>query len=219
MTEACTTNRTIARKMIVMSVVLRTRGSMPGAIRSEAITRSSAWAATNHLQSRVTKPQFSYGGTASRNWGGHGRALAAIIVLMSDGPDQEDRSQDAPGQEQVATFRELQGYVPAELLVNTTSEAEAIKLEAEKTLADAKDEAEAIRAHATAEAADRRRELDLELASVQAGAEATLRDLQADTSAVWEQRRKLVDDIRGTAERLTKVADAADEREASEPDL
>jgi hypothetical protein len=31
--------------MIVMSVVFRTRGSMPGAIRSEIITRSSAWAA------------------------------------------------------------------------------------------------------------------------------------------------------------------------------
>lgn len=226
---------------------------------------------------------------------------------MSDGPDREDRSQDAPSQEQAATFRELQGYVPAELLdvsfpaavrgydrhavdayvkrvnraiaeikissspraavkhaleqteqqvgglleharetadeitrtareeaeaeadatrgkaatllVNTTSEAEAIKLEAEKTLADAKEEAEGIRAHVAAEAADRRRELELELASVQAGAEATLRDLQADTSAVWEQRRKLLDDIRGTAERVTKVADAADEREPTEPDL
>jgi DivIVA domain-containing protein len=230
-----------------------------------------------------------------------------MIVSMSDGPDREDRSQDAPRQEQAATFRELQGYVPAELLdvsfpvavrgydrhavdayvkrvnraiaeikissspraavkhaleqteqqvgglleqaretadeitrtareeaeaeadatrgkaadllVNTTSEAEAIKLEAEKTLADANEEAEAIRAHAAAEAADRRRELELELASVQAGAEATLRDLQADTSAVWEQRRKLLDHIRETAERLTKVADAADEREATEPDL
>src|SRR4051794_36371044 len=37
--------RTIATKMIVMSNELRTRGSMPGAIRSEIITRSSAWEA------------------------------------------------------------------------------------------------------------------------------------------------------------------------------
>src|SRR5204862_6514413 len=57
------------------------------------------------------------------------------------------------------------------------------------------------------------------LASVEAGAEATLRDLQGDTSAVWEQRRTLLDDIRETAKRLTEVADAADEREATEPDL
>src|SRR2546421_3069886 len=37
--------RTIATKMIVMSNEPRTRGSMPGAIRSEIITRSSAWEA------------------------------------------------------------------------------------------------------------------------------------------------------------------------------
>src|SRR5205085_9476718 len=42
--------RTIATKMIVMSNELRTRGSMPGAIRSEIITRSSALAAINHLR-------------------------------------------------------------------------------------------------------------------------------------------------------------------------
>src|SRR5205814_3639022 len=51
--DAFTMNRTIATKMIVMSVEFSTRGSMPGAIRSEIITRSSAWGAMNHLLSRV----------------------------------------------------------------------------------------------------------------------------------------------------------------------
>src|SRR5918911_4935260 len=52
MTDAWTMNRTIARKMIVMSVEFRTRGSMPGAIRSEIIVRSSAGAAAaiHHLR-------------------------------------------------------------------------------------------------------------------------------------------------------------------------
>src|SRR2546421_4934931 len=45
MAEAFTMKRTIATKMIVMSNELRTRGSMPGAIRSEIIMRSSAWEA------------------------------------------------------------------------------------------------------------------------------------------------------------------------------
>src|ERR1041385_4395371 len=45
MAEAFTMKRTIATKMIVMSNELRTRGNMPGAIRSEIITRSSAWEA------------------------------------------------------------------------------------------------------------------------------------------------------------------------------
>src|SRR5205085_5788270 len=50
--DAFTMNRTIATKMIVMSVELRTRGSMPGAMRSEIIVRSSggAAAAIHHLR-------------------------------------------------------------------------------------------------------------------------------------------------------------------------
>src|SRR4051794_38652023 len=38
-------NRTIATKMIVMSIELSTRGSIPGARRSDSMTRSSARAA------------------------------------------------------------------------------------------------------------------------------------------------------------------------------
>src|ERR671936_413609 len=50
--EAFTMNRTIATKMIVMSAEFRTRGSMPGAMRSESIWRSSAGAtaAIHHLR-------------------------------------------------------------------------------------------------------------------------------------------------------------------------
>src|SRR5919201_6986793 len=51
MAEAFTMKRTIATKMIVMSNEFRTRGSMPGAIRSEIIWRSSgATAAIHHLR-------------------------------------------------------------------------------------------------------------------------------------------------------------------------
>src|SRR5919198_2534857 len=50
--EAFTMNRTIATKMIVMSAEFRTRGSMPGAMRSEIIWRSpaGATAAIHHLR-------------------------------------------------------------------------------------------------------------------------------------------------------------------------
>ena len=50
--DAFTMNRTIATKMIVMSAEFRTRGSIPGAIRSEIIWRSSAGAAAaiHHLR-------------------------------------------------------------------------------------------------------------------------------------------------------------------------
>src|SRR5919198_6215969 len=54
MAEAFTMNRTIATKMIVMSAEFSTRGSMPGAMRSEIIVRSSAGAAAaiHHLLGR-----------------------------------------------------------------------------------------------------------------------------------------------------------------------
>src|ERR687887_110366 len=69
MAEAFTMKRTIATKMIVMSNELRTRGNMPGAIRSEIITRSPAWEAIT--TSRVD-------------------AIAAIVALRA-GAAQEQR--------------------------------------------------------------------------------------------------------------------------------
>jgi hypothetical protein len=45
-------NSTIATKITTMSKELRTRGSMPGAMRSEAMTRSFAAVATDYLPTR-----------------------------------------------------------------------------------------------------------------------------------------------------------------------
>jgi len=46
-----------------------------------------------------------------------------------------------------------------------------------------------------------------------------MREFQADTNAVWEQRRQLLEEMRGTASRLVDLADAATSREPDEPDL
>src|SRR3989442_15899939 len=60
-------NRTIATKMIVMSRELRTLGSMPGATRSEIITRSSSRTAIRHLQSLTGFDELCLKGQARRN--------------------------------------------------------------------------------------------------------------------------------------------------------
>src|SRR5689334_22985044 len=76
--------RTIATKMIVMSNELRTRGNMPGAIRSEIITRSSAWEAIT-TTSRVD-------------------AIAAIVALqarVAQEPRQELRANGQRREEHV----------------------------------------------------------------------------------------------------------------------
>jgi DivIVA domain-containing protein len=129
----------------------------------------------------------------------------------------------------------------AELLVNANAEADATKTEAEKLLADSKTEAQTVLANTRAEAEDilvrsrleaentvtraqgqadeRLQQLKAELASLRDQTEARMRELQADTAAVWEQRRELLEQMRGMASRLVDLADAAVEREPNEPDL
>jgi len=129
----------------------------------------------------------------------------------------------------------------AELLVNANAEADATKTEAEKLLADSKAEAETGLAKARAEAEDilvrsrleaentvkgaqgeadeRLQQLRAELASLRGQTEARMREFQADTAAVWEERRQLLEQMRGMASRLVDLANAATEREPDEPDL
>jgi DivIVA domain-containing protein len=129
----------------------------------------------------------------------------------------------------------------AELLVNANAEAEATKTEAEKLLADSKAEAETVLTKARAEAEDilvrsrleaentvtrahgeadeRLQQLQVELASLRDQTEARMREFQADTAAVWEERRQLLEEMRGTASKLVDLADGATDREPDEPDL
>jgi DivIVA domain-containing protein len=129
----------------------------------------------------------------------------------------------------------------AELLVNANAEADATKAEAGKLLADSKKEADSVLASARAEAEDiltrarleaentvtraqakadeRLRQLEAELATLRDQTEARMREFQVDTTAVWEQRRQLLEEMRGMASRVVDLADAAAEREPAEPDL
>jgi DivIVA domain-containing protein len=129
----------------------------------------------------------------------------------------------------------------AELLVNANAEAEASKSEADKLLADSKAEAETLlgkakadaedillrarleaenrAARAQADADERRQQLQAELGTLRDQTEARMREFQANTTAVWEQRQQLLDEIRRTASGLVELADAAAAEEPTEPDL
>jgi len=129
----------------------------------------------------------------------------------------------------------------ADLLVNANAEAEATKAEAEKLLAESKAEAETVLANARAaaedilvrsrldaentvtraqgEADERLQQLQAELASLRDQTEARMREFQFDTAAVWEERRQLLEQMRGMASKLVDLADAATDREPDEPDL
>ena len=105
----------------------------------------------------------------------------------------------------------------ADIVVNASTTADRAKAEADRHVAEATAEAERHVTEATAEAermlaesrseADERlqRSLD-EVAAVREQAEGWARDFIADTDAVREQRRALVDDVRELAARLTTAA-------------
>jgi DivIVA domain-containing protein len=104
----------------------------------------------------------------------------------------------------------------AELVVNASNDADRAKLEADQLLADARAEATKIVEEADADAARRRKELERELADLEAKAEERMRSLQADTNAVWDERRGLLDDIHGLASRLQEAASQAAARVTSD---
>jgi len=108
----------------------------------------------------------------------------------------------------------------ADLVVNADAHADGVKAEAEQALAEARAEADQVLAHAQAEAAEHQRQTKAEIAALQEEAEARMRELQADTEAVWEERRRLLGDIHGMADRLQEAAATAAARfPPQEPEL
>jgi DivIVA domain-containing protein len=119
----------------------------------------------------------------------------------------------------------------AELVVNTSAEAERVKAEgdellattrteadetvakakaaADEMVAEARAEAQDTLARAQAEADERLQRSGEELAALRNETETRLREIEADTAAVWQQRRELLDDIRGMASSLVDAANAA----------
>ena len=124
------------------------------------------------------------------------------------------------------------GAEAAKLLVNASDEADRMRAEAEEVLAKARGEAkeslakaraeaEETLAQSRAEASERLQRSEKELAVLRELAETRMRDLQGATEAVWEERRELLDDIRGMAARLEGTAREAaarfPHREPGEP--
>jgi DivIVA domain-containing protein len=132
----------------------------------------------------------------------------------------------------------------ADLIVNTSADADrqraeadeysaTARAEADETVAKAKAEAHEILAQATAEAHDdlsraqaeadeHLRQLQEQLAAERDQAEARMREIQADSEALRNERRDLLEDVRRIASGLVDLANAAAARvpvpEATEPE-
>jgi DivIVA domain-containing protein len=96
------------------------------------------------------------------------------------------------------------------------AEAEEIvtkaKAEADEILGRSKAEAETIAVQARDDAAERLQRSQDEVAALQEEAEARMREFDADTETIRQQRRALLDDLRGIAARVAETASNADAR-------
>jgi DivIVA domain-containing protein len=114
----------------------------------------------------------------------------------------------------------------ADIVVNASTTADRAKAEADRHVAQATAEAERILADSHNEAEERlQRSLEEvaavreQAAAVREQAESWARDFTADTDAVREERRELVEDVRELAARLTTAAgNAGRDGETSETD-
>jgi DivIVA domain-containing protein len=119
----------------------------------------------------------------------------------------------------------------AELVVSASAEADRVRAEANEFTATARTETEALVAKARAEsdgicasatteaenisersrmeADERLKQLEEKLALLRDDAETRMSEIQADTQGVWEERQRLLDDIRGQAGGLVDLAEAA----------
>ena len=85
-------------------------------------------------------------------------------------------------------------------------------VEAEEILGRSKAEAETIAAQSREEAAERLQRSQEEVAALEKAGEARMREFDADTETIRQQRRALLDDLRGIGAQVAETASNADAR-------
>jgi DivIVA domain-containing protein len=127
--------------------------------------------------------------------------------------------------EAVDAYVERVNRVIAELEISRSPESavkHAVAQVSEETrgiLERAHEAAEEITAKSRSRADDRLQQAEREAAEVRAQAEARVRELDADAEAIWNERRRLLEEVRHTAEELDRLAAAAHERYPEVPEI
>jgi DivIVA domain-containing protein len=107
----------------------------------------------------------------------------------------------------------------ADIVLNASTEGDRARAESTQAVAKATAEAEEIVAEAKAEAERILARTREEVSALREEGEARLRELHADIAKTWQERRELLDDVRGIAARLEQAATRAAARvQPPEPD-
>jgi DivIVA domain-containing protein len=127
--------------------------------------------------------------------------------------------------EAVDAYVERVNRVIAELEISRSPESavkHAVAQVSEETrgiLERAHEAAEEITAKSRSRADDRLQQAEQEAAEVREQAEARVRELDADAETIWNERRRLLEEVRQTAEELDRLAAAAYERYPEVPEI
>jgi DivIVA domain-containing protein len=144
------------------------------------------------------------------------------VAILNEARESAEKIADAAREEAEAHVAEAKAQA-ADLVVSASAQAEQDRAEGERIVADAKAEAEKIVSQARAEAAEnlaeartkaaeRQEQTEAQIADAEERAQARIRELDTDTSAVWNERDVLLDEIHGLATRLQQVASDAASR-------
>jgi DivIVA domain-containing protein len=101
-----------------------------------------------------------------------------------------------------------------DIVVNANVKADRTKAETDEHAAKVQVEAERILAEARAKAAAQLQRAQAEIGALREEAETWVRELRTDTTAIWGERRELLDELRDISARLQKAASQAEVREA-----
>jgi DivIVA domain-containing protein len=136
------------------------------------------------------------------------RVRAALAELeTSRAPDAAVRQAlDAVGEETKAILQRAQQSAD-HLTARQREQSDAMVAEAERTLASARAEAERIVAAAHADAE-----------TIRAEATAQVSKLDADVDVIWQERARLIEDVRGLGSALEAMAEEAETRFPAEAD-
>jgi DivIVA domain-containing protein len=156
------------------------------------------------------------------------RVNALIAELdVSHSPEAAVRHALAQVGEQTSSLLQRAGETAEEVIVGARQEAEETtaraQAEAKETIATAKAEAgeilerskreaETTAAQSRTEAAERLQRSQEEVAALREEAEARLHELDDDTEGIRQQRRLLLDDLRGIAAKVAETASIAEAR-------
>jgi DivIVA domain-containing protein len=156
------------------------------------------------------------------------RVNALIAELdVSGSPEAAVRHALAQVGEQTSSLLQQAGETAEEIIVGARQEADETttraQAEAKETIATAqaeageilersKREAETTAAQSRTEAAERLQRSQEEVTALREEAEARLRELHDDTEGIRQQRRVLLDDLRGIAAKVAETASIAEAR-------